>query len=324
MKIVTKRILIFGAGVIGSIFGGRLALGGHNVTFLARNKQFVRFLTILGFLLCFSCQKDDTIVQSLFDLSGAPLIYDDSNASRHLKVVAVSMKCSKDKRENLKRICSKAIDAKNRHPGTELILFNESVLGWYIDDENPEPYQRSIAESIPGPATESISKIAKMLGCHIGFGLTENNNNKLFNSFVLIDSDGKIAATHRKVNLAPEDIIGGISVAAEHDSSVTVVQINEIKVGMIICADANGVWLTRELTDRSVEVILHPMASEVPMFKIDAGSRQFNAWEVFANRYGEELGRQYSGTTFIADPSGSIRIGDSGKEGFYFYNIGVN
>jgi N-carbamoylputrescine amidase len=284
----------------------------------------VQFVSIIVVLSCLSCQEDDTIVQSLFDLSGAPLIYDDSNAGRHLKVVAASMVCSKDKGENIEAICQKAVEAKSRHPEAELILFGESVLGWYIDDENPEPYQRSIAEPIPGPATDSVSSIAKMLGCHIGFGLTESNQGTLYNSFVLIDPDGEIVATHRKVNLAPEDILGGITPAAEHDSSVTMVQINNIKVGMIICADANGVWLTRELIDRGVEVILHPMASEVPMFKIDAGSRQFNAWEVFANRFGPELERQYSGTVFIADPSGTIRTGDSGKEEFYFYTIGVN
>ncbi len=36
---VTKSILIFGAGVIGSTFGGRMALQCHNLTFLARNKR---------------------------------------------------------------------------------------------------------------------------------------------------------------------------------------------------------------------------------------------------------------------------------------------
>src|SRR6056297_4196202 len=125
-----------------------------------------RCIAFLLFLSFFSCQKDDTIVQSLFDLSGAPLIYDDSSASRHLNIVAVSITCSKEKEENLETICLKAIDAKNRYPETEIILFGESVLGWYIDDENPEPYQRSIAETIPGPATDSVAVIAKRLGCH--------------------------------------------------------------------------------------------------------------------------------------------------------------
>lgn len=34
------KILIYGAGVIGSIFGGKLALAGNNVTVLARGKKF--------------------------------------------------------------------------------------------------------------------------------------------------------------------------------------------------------------------------------------------------------------------------------------------
>ena len=283
-----------------------------------------RFLTLLLLLSLFSCQKDDTIVQSLFDLSGAPLKYDDSEANRHLNVVSVSMICSKDKTENTETICRKATEAKHTYPNAELILFGESVLGWYIDDENPEPYQRSIAETIPGPATDSIAQTARKLNCRIGFGMTEINSGKLYNSFVLVDPEGEIQAVHRKVNITPDDVLNGITPAAKVDSSVTMVQINNIKVGLIICADVNGFWLTKQLTNRNVELILHPMASEVPMFAIDAVSRQFNAWEVFANRYGNELERAYSGTAFIADPAGTIRVGDSGREDFYYCKIGVN
>ena len=39
-----KRILIFGAGVIGSIYGGRLALSGHDVTLLARENRLEELL----------------------------------------------------------------------------------------------------------------------------------------------------------------------------------------------------------------------------------------------------------------------------------------
>ncbi len=33
------NILVFGAGVIGSIYAGKLALSGQNVTILARNRR---------------------------------------------------------------------------------------------------------------------------------------------------------------------------------------------------------------------------------------------------------------------------------------------
>ncbi len=39
--IMKKRILIFGAGVIGSTYGGLLAKSGHSVTFYARNKRLI-------------------------------------------------------------------------------------------------------------------------------------------------------------------------------------------------------------------------------------------------------------------------------------------
>jgi len=109
--------------------------------------QFVSILVLMVFMVI-SCEEEDTIVQSLFDLSGAPLRYDDSNANRHLNILTVSMTCSKEKEENIEKICSRATEAKKAHPEAELILFGESVLGWYIDDEQPEPYQQSIAEVI--------------------------------------------------------------------------------------------------------------------------------------------------------------------------------
>lgn len=39
MKIENKRILFLGAGVIGSIYAGKLALPGQDVTLLARGKR---------------------------------------------------------------------------------------------------------------------------------------------------------------------------------------------------------------------------------------------------------------------------------------------
>jgi 2-dehydropantoate 2-reductase len=45
-----KKILIFGAGVIGSVYAGKLALSGHNVSVLARNER-LKELELNGLLL---------------------------------------------------------------------------------------------------------------------------------------------------------------------------------------------------------------------------------------------------------------------------------
>lgn len=274
-------------------------------------------------LLFFSCQNDDVIVQSLYDLSGAPLKYDDSQANRFLNVAASSIESSKSKAENLEKITQSIRKIAKDEPEVELILFGETILGWYIDDENPHAYQATVAEPIPGFTTDIISQLADSLDIYVVFGMSESDSGQLYNSQVMINPSGEIEAVYRKVNLTPEDLASGFTAGNKTQANVSVTNINNIQVGLIVCADANDYWLTKQLTEQKVEVILHSMASEVPEFAIDPVSRQFDAWEVFANRFGTEGDRQYSGTTFIADPSGTVRVSGGKEETVRAYKIAV-
>lgn len=269
------------------------------------------------------CSEEDLIVQSLFDLSGAPLVYEDTLATKFLNVTAVSMDVSKEKEENLANMKTLILKVMQEHPETELILFGETILGWYIDDDDPGSYQATVAEPVPGPVTDAIGDIADSLDVYVVFGIAERSGELLYNSQVLINPEGEVQEHHRKINLTNDDLASGFTAAEKKKENVTTFLINGIRTGMIVCADVSGYWLTGQLVEENVELVLHSLASEVPGFYIDAVARQFNAWEVFANRYGEELGRAYSGTTFVADPAGTIRVGDGGKETYVHYRIGV-
>lgn len=52
-----KKILIFGAGVIGSVYAGKLSLAGHSVSVFARNRRLTE-LQLNGLLLCENGMKD--------------------------------------------------------------------------------------------------------------------------------------------------------------------------------------------------------------------------------------------------------------------------
>ena len=289
---------------------------------MKRKAGHLIIITIIPFIFL-ACAKEDVIVQSLFDLSGAPLKYDDSKATRFLNVAAVSMEVSYEKDKNLQKMTAIIRNIKKEEPQTELILFGETILGWYIDDDNPVEYQQSVAEEIPGHATGLIGHLADSLNVYIVFGLTEINEGNVYNSQVIINHEGAIEALHRKINLTPEDLKNGFVPGEKSDNNVTTAIINNIKAGIIICADISSFYLTKQLTAKKTELILHSMASEVAEFKIDPVSRQFNAWEVFANRYGKEGKRHYSGTTYVADPSGTIRVTGSGKEIVKFCKLAV-
>ena len=101
--------------------------------------------------------------------------------------------------------------------------------------------QKRIAETIPGTATETISKLAKLYNVYIVFGLAETKDDKLYNSQVLLNPDGEIEAVHRKVHLIDWDVASGFT----PDNRETVVEIDGIKAGMIICADVQSLNQTK-------------------------------------------------------------------------------
>ncbi|MCQ5129072.1 carbon-nitrogen hydrolase family protein [Butyricicoccus faecihominis] len=79
-----------------------------------------------------------------------------------------------DKNANLERICAYAEQAALC--GADIIVLPELALTGY-DDEADKPLhqkmQTLLAETIPGPATDRVSEIAKRTGAYILFGMPE-------------------------------------------------------------------------------------------------------------------------------------------------------
>ncbi|MBN1835993.1 MAG: carbon-nitrogen hydrolase family protein [Spirochaetales bacterium] len=276
---------------------------------------------ILVFLLFFpllvSCGSKDTIIQSLYDISGAPLMYDDSGATKFLHAAAVCMRCAKDKAENLTDMEAMIDLIVADHPEVDLIVFGETILGWYHDPADPQGYQWDLAEPIPGPAVAQIAVRAASYNIYIAFGMGELDGGKLYNTQVLLAPDGTVQAKHRKVHLIDTDEAGGFTPAvrsAADPFSLTITDIDGIRAAMLICADVSDYWLATQINERGVDLIVHSLASFEPAFTIDAVSRQFNAWAIFANRCGREADTDYAGNCYIADPAGTIRAGGEGGQ----------
>lgn len=280
----------------------------------------LHIITKLSFIIfmcyCLSgCGDSDTIFQSLMDISGAPLKYDDSKANKHLTIASVSMQCSEDKQQNLDKMIRMIEKTMAEKPDTRLIVFGETILEWYYKADEPESYQRRVAETIPGPATSKIGVLADSLDIYIVFGMSEIKESKLYNSQVLLNPQGEIETVHRKVNFIDWDEESGFT----KGNQATIVEIDGIITGMIVCADVQSLWLTKALVEENIKLLLHSLASDAGEFPIDAVARQFNSWVVFANRCGREDDTDYSGTCYISDPAGTIRVGGEGNERYVYY-----
>jgi len=287
-------------------------------------KRILVFLLLLPLLV--SCGSKNTIIQSLYDISGAPLVYDDSGATKTLHAAAVCMRCSKDKADNLTNMVAMIDSIVDDHSEIDLIVFGETILGWYYDPADPQGYQLGLAEQIPGSAVASIAAKAFSHGIYIVFGMGELDGGQLYNTQVLLSPDGTVQAKHRKVHLIDTDEAGGFTPAvrsATDPFSLTTTDINGIHAAMLICADVSDYWMATEINEQGVDLIIHSLASFEPAFTIDAVSRQFNAWEIFANRCGREGDTDYAGNCYIADPAGTIRAGGEGAQRYEYAVVRV-
>ena len=282
------------------------------------DKNFlVQIITVAG-VLCslFIIQgcKDDYLTINPFEAEGTIIDFHPENASDSLLVAVVSMKCSENKEDNLLKIKSIINSIMLSKPKTDLICFGEAITGWYVKSEE---YITSIAETIPGPATDSIALWSSQHHVFISFGLAEHKENMMYNTLVVTSSDGEIISIHRKNTLTPEDEKSGYS-SMQNSNTLWIKNFN---LGLMICADVNGCWLTKQYIEADIDIILSAFASPIDLPNYNIISRRINAWQIFPNRTGNEGGVDYSGFIYVSDPAGTIRSYAINIEGFLNYTI---
>jgi len=268
-----------------------------------------------------SCQKD-WLDYSPIDMYSAKIEYDDNKATKHLSVAAVSIQPSKtDKQITLNTIKTMVEKIKLEHNDIQVIVFGELILGWYWDEDEKDQYQRSMSEAIPGTSTEFVKNLASANHVNIVFGMTEldNSSNKLYNTQVLIRSNGELVK-YRKQNLNETDIDNSITAG----NQLVTTEIDGIKVALFICSDMQSNSITKEMTEAKVDVILHSLTSTTDMnANISYVGTQMNTWIVFANRFGSEGIFEYTGFTHIINPAGTISERALGNNAYVYRNLGI-
>ncbi|MCP5061272.1 MAG: carbon-nitrogen hydrolase family protein [Ignavibacteriae bacterium] len=262
---------------------------------------------------------DDLLKPSFIELGGAELPYDDSGAKKYLNVAIVALDCELERETNVSNMESMIDRIMSEKPETELIVFGETITGWYYNEDNPKEYQRNVAESIPGNTTNRMSNLADNYNIHIIFGISEIDETTLYNSQVVLNPEGEIIAVHRKNRLFLLDEESGFT--AIRNSQV--INIKGIRAGLMICADSDNLWLTKKYLEEKVDLVIKSNSTMDDVYNFAIGARRFDAWVISANRSGKEGDSDYLGLIYIADPAGNIRAGGTGDNWYDFYQIKV-
>lgn len=274
-------------------------------------------------LLISGCKSSDWINYTPIDFCSAPVEFDDSQAKRRLRVAAASLQPEKyDKGQTLKNMENIIKKIKSERPQIQVIVFGETILGWYFDPELKGSYQAKIAETIPGNSTETLKRIAIENNVNLIWGMTEKDTiqNARYNAQVFIRNTGELTK-YRKINLGGKDPDNGIS----RGDNLPVFDIGGFKAVMFICSDMQSEEMTAKIAEIKPDVIFHSLSTTTSQWSenVNVLGRQFNTWIIFANRFGNEGPSDYDGFSCIIDPAGKIRERCFGQNSYVYREIGA-
>ncbi len=141
--------------------------------------------------------------------------------------------------------------------GASLALLPEALdLGW------THPGARELAEPVPdGAPCKTLAQAAASHGIFVCAGLTERDEDQVYNTAVLLGPDGRLLGRHRKLNEL--DIGHG---CYDPGDRLNVIRTELGSIGLMVCADgfAVGEVLSRSLGYMGADILLSPSAWAVP------------------------------------------------------------
>jgi predicted amidohydrolase len=151
---------------------------------------------------------------------------------------------------NLEAASALVAEAKRQH--ADLVCFPELFTTGSVPERTAE-----LAETIPGPTTEVLGRLAKNSGAFLVAGLLERDPKAggFYNASVLISPAGCITATYRKVHL----YLGERDVLSPGDEPC-VCDVGFCKLALTICYDYVFPQYVQHLVDLGAELLVHPTA----------------------------------------------------------------
>ncbi|MBW7995476.1 MAG: carbon-nitrogen hydrolase family protein [Candidatus Glassbacteria bacterium] len=149
-----------------------------------------------------------------------------------------------------------AVADKAGAQGADIVCLGEGInlIGVGRPGGGASKYQH-VAEPIPGPTTEALSKVAREHGMYIVAALGEREGAVIYNTAVLIGRDGEVKGKYRKVHLPEGEYDQGCSAG----DSYPVWETDFGRVGIMICWDSWFVDPARALAAAGAEIILLPI-----------------------------------------------------------------
>jgi predicted amidohydrolase len=281
----------------------------HVVT---KRKLIIGSIILLLIILIAYCDSDGSAFKKF--------LYDETKAQEFLNTAVVALQPKEKPRDTVRKMAEMVFQIKEEHPDIELVVFGETILGFYKYGDNTAQYHKRIAQPVPGEITDLLGEAAKRSNIYLSFGITEKREEKIFNSSVLLSPEGTIIAKHSKYNLKPAEK----EIFSPGEIPVTYTEIKGIRTAMAICYDIQSRSVIKSLDKTKPELIILSNADwDKSTFGARYLARRFGAWGVGSNRYGKEFDAEWNGHIEISNPVGDFKVMFRGKEQYGFARIAI-
>lgn len=219
-----------------------------------------------------------------------------------MKIAVVQLDCSLgDVDLNCSRIPFYAERAKDE--GCDLVVFSEMMDTGY----EMRTIQK-VASSWNDSPFLTAQRAATDYEINLICGLSEREEGKIYNSVAVFNRTGEMIGKYRKMHLLSIDPINEDQYLVAGDSP-EIVQIGDMKCGLLICYDIRFPELSRYLTNHGAMVLIICSAWPLPRDEhwktlTKARAIENQSYVVAANRVGTDGALTFCGASCIIDPYG--------------------
>lgn len=231
----------------------------------------------------------------------------------------MQMSCDPKPAANVKKAIARITEAVQK--GAQIVCLQELFRSQYFcQTEDIEFFK--LAETIPGPSTEALCKVARQKKIVIVASLFEKRAAGIYhNTAVILDASGKIAGKYRKMHIPDDPLYYEKFYFTPGDLGFKTHNTAYGKVGALVCWDQWFPEAARLTALSGAQFLFYPTAiGWLPNEKKDVNEAQHSAWETIqrahaiangvfvavVNRVGHEGKLDFWGQSFVADPFGRV------------------
>jgi predicted amidohydrolase len=206
--------------------------------------------------------------------------------------------------------------------GARLAVFPEGTQARFSAD------LRQVAEPLDGPFCSGLAEAARGTGVAVVAGVFEpaTDGDRVFNTTVAYDGDGRLVAAYRKIHLF--DALGHReSDTVAPGSEAVLADLAGLRIGFLTCYDIRFPELARTLAARGADLLVVPAAWAAGLFKeehwvtlVRARAIENTIWVAAAGQVPDPTERPTAaptgiGRSMLVDPLGAVRVDLGSAEG---------